>query len=236
MTGVDAENDSRIAAGVLNNPVIYDRFAGGVTVNQLATDFGRTYEIVKSSNLHAQAQRENVTTTRADVLLRVNQSYFARTESAGGSARSPSRPSNRANWLPIRRRRLQKSNLKSGLDVSFANVDLAQAQLLLIQAQNDLQASFAELSDDLGYSDQRTFELADQPPPPAPPPDVAPLLQEAMQNRPELISLGLDVKSAQSYATAERDLWFPTISAVGRHGTDPLPSGRSFQPVRGGGI
>jgi outer membrane protein len=34
---------------------------------------------------------------------------------------------------------LEKNKIKSGLDVSFANVDLAQAQLLLIQAQNDLQ-------------------------------------------------------------------------------------------------
>ena len=60
---------------------------------------------------------------------------------------------------------LAKSSLKSGLDVSFANVDLAQAQLLLIQAQNDLQASYAQLSDALGYADQRTFQLADEPSP-----------------------------------------------------------------------
>ena len=38
---------------------------------------------------------------------------------------------------------LQKNKLKSGLDVSFANVDLAQAQLLLIQAQNGVEASYA---------------------------------------------------------------------------------------------
>ena len=45
---------------------------------------------------------------------------------------------------------MEKNKLKSGLDVSFANVDLAQAQLLLVQAQNDLQASYAELSAALG--------------------------------------------------------------------------------------
>ncbi len=77
LTGVEAEHDSRVAAGALNNPVIYDRFADGVAVNQLVTDFGRTYELVKSSNLYAKAQQENVTATRADVLLRVNQAYFA---------------------------------------------------------------------------------------------------------------------------------------------------------------
>ena len=85
LTGVDAENDSRIAAGALNNPVIYDRYANGLTVSQLVTDFGRTHELVKSSNLHAQAQQENVVTTRADVLLQVDQSYFCGSKGASGA-------------------------------------------------------------------------------------------------------------------------------------------------------
>jgi outer membrane protein len=108
-------------------------------------------------------------------------------------------------------------------------VDLARAQLLLVQTQNDLQSSYAQLSDAMGYSDQRTFQLAGEPLPGIPPSDVSPLIAEALQNRPEIISQGLDVRSAQSYATAERDLWFPTISAVGVTGLvpyrqDPLPS------------
>jgi len=77
LTGAYAENNSRIAAGVLNNPIIFDRYANGVTISQVITDFGRTYELVKSSNLHAQAQQESVVSTRADVLLQVDQSYFA---------------------------------------------------------------------------------------------------------------------------------------------------------------
>jgi outer membrane protein len=124
---------------------------------------------------------------------------------------------------------LAKSSLKSGLDVSFANVDLARAQLMLVQAQNDVQSSYARLSDALGYSDLHTFQLADEPAPGAPASDVAPLIVEALQNRPEIIRQGFDVRSAQSYATAERDLWFPTISAVGVAGLipyrqDTLPS------------
>src|SRR5579862_9362585 len=57
LTGALADKDSRIAAGALNNPVIYNRYANGVTVGQLVTDFGRTQELVKSSNLNAQARQ-----------------------------------------------------------------------------------------------------------------------------------------------------------------------------------
>jgi outer membrane protein len=220
LTGVEAENNSRIAAGSLNNPVIYDRFSEGLAVNQLVTDFGRTYQLVKSSHLRAQAQQENVTATRADVLLALNQAYFGALKAQAVLQVAEQTVKSRQ-LVAEQTSALQKSNLKSGLDVSFANVDLAQAQLLLIQAKNDVQASFAELSNDLGYSDQRIFQLADEPLPPEPPADVTPLLQEALQNRPELIRQGLDVKAAQSFATAEGDLWFPTISAAGATGLIP---------------
>ena len=221
LTGVKAENNSRIAAGGLNNPVIYDRFAEGVAVNQLVTDFGRTNELVKSSNLHAKAEQENVTATRADVLLRLDQSYFSVLKAQAVLQVAEQTVKSRQ-LVADQTIALQKSNLKSGLDVSFANVDLAQAQLFLIQAKNDVQASFAELSRALGYSDPRTFTLAEEPLPAPPPPDFGPLLQEAMSSRPELIGLDFDLKSAQSYATAERDLWFPTISAVGTAGLIPF--------------
>jgi outer membrane protein len=219
-TGVKAENDSRVTAGALNNSIIYSRFADGVTVQQLVTDFGRTHELVKSSNLHARAQEENITTSRADILLQVDGAYFNALKAQAVLQVAQETVKDRK-LVSDQVTELQKNKLKSGLDVSFANVDLAQAQLLLVQAQNDVQASYAELSAALGFADQKIYQLAEQPTPPAPPTDLSALITEAMRNRPEIISQQLDVGSAQSYATAERDLWFPTLSAVGTAGLTP---------------
>ena len=219
-TGVKAETNSRVAAGALNNSIIFSRFADGVTVQQLVTDFGRTHELVKSSNLHAKAQEENVTTSRADVLLQVDAAYYNCLKAQAVLQVAEETVKDRR-LVSDQVTEMEKNKLKSGLDVSFANVDLAQAQLLLVQAQNDLQASYAELSAALGLADQKTFQLADQPVPPAPPSELSVLIAEAMRDRPEIISQQLDVSSAQSYATAERDLWLPTISAVGVAGLTP---------------
>jgi outer membrane protein len=219
-TGVEAETNSRVAAGALNNSIIFSRFADGVTVQQLVTDFGRTHELVKSSNLHAKAQEENVTTSRADVLLQVDAAYYNSLKTQAVLQVAEETVKDRR-LVSDQVTELEKNKLKSGLDVSFANVNLAQAQLLLVQAQNDLQASYAELSAALGFADQKTFQLADQPLPPTPPSDLSVLIAEAMRNRPEIISQQLDLSSAQSYATAERDLWLPTISAVGTAGLTP---------------
>ena len=70
-------------------------------MTQLVTDFGRTHELSKSSHFHAQAEQENVITTRADVLLRVNLSYFG-VMKAQSVLQSPRKPSRRANWLQIK--------------------------------------------------------------------------------------------------------------------------------------
>ncbi len=220
LTGAAAVPDSRIAAGALNNPIIFDRYSNGVTVGQLVTDFGRTHELVKSSDLHAQAQQEGVVTSQQDVLLQLDQAYFdvlkaqAVLQVAEGTVKQRQLVSDQITTMA-------KSLLKSDLDVSFANVNLSEAQLLLIQAQNDVQASFANLSTALGYADQRTFALAEIPVPPAPSTDLPSLIQEALQNRPELVGQRLDVNSAQTYATAERDLYFPTVSAVAAAGLTP---------------
>src|SRR5277367_538699 len=221
VTGVDAENNSRIAAGALNNPVIYDRFAEGITANQLVTDFGRTHELVKSSDLRAKAQQENVVTTRADVLLAVDQSYFAvlKTQAVLAVAQETVKA---RQLVSDQVTELEKNKIKSGLDVSFANVDLAQAQLLLIQAENDVQASFAQLSDALGYSDERTFVLAEEPAPSTAPAALPDSIQQALRDRPELVGQRLNANAAHSYATAERDLWLPTISAIGTAGLIPF--------------
>ena len=60
---------------------------------------------------------------------------------------------------------LAESKLKSTLDVSFANVNLAEAKLILVSAQNDMAGAFAQLSAALGYQDSRTYSLVDEPVP-----------------------------------------------------------------------
>lgn len=39
-TGAGAEPNSRIAAGTLNNPIIFGRYANGLSASELITDFG----------------------------------------------------------------------------------------------------------------------------------------------------------------------------------------------------
>ncbi len=221
LTGAEAVDSNRIGAGILNAPSVFDKYANGFSINQLITDFGRTHQLVKSSDLHARAQQENVVTSRADVLLQVDQSYFGVLR-AQALLRVAQQTVSARQLVSNQVTQMAANLLKSQLDVTFANVDLAQAQLLLIQAQNNLQGSYADLTRALGFADQRTYSLTEPAQAPAPPGDLTTLIQQALMNRPELISQQFEVNSAQTFATAERDLWLPTISAVGAAGLIPF--------------
>ena len=118
-------------------------------------------------------------------------------------------------------RTLAKNSLKSNLDVSFANVNLAEAKLILASAQNDLKASVAEFATAIGYPNQQNFVLTDEAFPEPPPPDVKGLIGEALRNRPELASLRYEQEAAAKYSKAERDLWMPAVSTVASIGLVP---------------
>jgi outer membrane protein len=58
---------------------------------------------------------------------------------------------------------LAKNQMKSSLDVSFAEVNLAQVKLLVVQAQNQLDAASADLSQAMGNHTNRLMNSMKSP-------------------------------------------------------------------------
>jgi outer membrane protein len=220
VTAVGADSGSRLAAGALNNPVIYSRIGTGVIVNELITDFGRTGSLVQSAALSARAQQQAVNFSKADLLLRTDGAYFAvlRTQALRGVAQETIRA---RQDVVDQVNALFQSKLKSALDVSFANVNLADAKVLLSDAENNLRSAEAQLARLLALPNDARFDLA-EPPQGAPlPPDSGTLVQEALQRRPDLLQRRLDVESAQQFARAEQLLSRPSVGLQGAAGYVP---------------
>jgi outer membrane protein len=216
LTGAEAPEGTRIAAGGLNNPSILSRAAAGVTFGQLVTDFGRTGDLVQSNQLRADAQRTSVDSYRADVVLQVDRAYFDALR-ADAVRRVAEETVAERQLVVDQVTALAAANLKSSLDVSFAQVNLSEAQLMAVQAKNDLQAAYARLSTAMGVP-PGTYRLTDEPLPPPPPGDSAPLVAEALRNRPDVIAERLATQAAERFADAEHALSFPTVTAVGTAG------------------
>ena len=222
LTGVDSEAGSRIAAGALNNPVIFPRAAAGATVSQLLTDFGRTTNLVSSSQFQAKAEDKNAAATTADITLAVDRAFYNVLETRE-LVKVAEETIKARQTLADRVGALAQAKLRSDLDLSFANVDLSRAKLLLLESQNNYQTSLAALSAILGYPDEQAFEVVQQGEEITPPsPDVLPLITQALQQRPEVASLQFQVESAHKNSNAEHDLWRPTVSALGTAGIAPV--------------
>ncbi|HXM59559.1 MAG TPA: TolC family protein [Terriglobales bacterium] len=222
LTGVDAQSGSRITAGALNNPIIYERFAAGVMVTQLITDFGRTTNLISSANYASKAENQNAMASKEQILLAVNRAFYNALQ-AHALVTVAQQTLGERQTVTNQVEALFKSKLKSELDFSFASVNLAQAKLLLLDAQNNENAAFATLSMVLGFSSLQDFQLVEDTNPLAPPPgNVDDLISQAFSDRPEILSLQFQYQSARKFQTAERDLLFPTIRAMGAVGDTPV--------------
>jgi outer membrane protein len=215
------DEGTRIMAGGLNNPSVYDRGAGGLAVSQLITDFGRTANLTASSKFQAQAENQNANATREQVLLQVNVSYFGALE-AQAVLHVAQQTLDTRELLLNQVSLLASNKLRSELDVSFARVAVQEGKLLLQKAQNNLDDATTSLSTALGYREPQSFQLVESSQSTFfNTNEVSLLVETALSERPELLSLRNQHDAALRFAKSERDSRLPTISAVGVAGDAP---------------
>src|SRR5205807_9382798 len=101
--------------------------AGCSSVHQLATDFGRSSNLLSSSEFSAKAEDQNAAATRADILLAVDQAFYnsldpqALVHVAEETVEAPQ-------TLVDKVQALTSAKLKSELDLSFSKVELARSE------------------------------------------------------------------------------------------------------------
>jgi outer membrane protein len=221
ITGSQGNDLARIGAGDLSASRLFSRFGQGVVVNQLITDSGRTPNLVANSRLEAKATAQNSQATRYDVLLQVNRAYFDVLH-AQAVVKVAEQTVSARQLLSDKVTELARNSLKSQLDVSFADVNVSEAKLLLLRAQDTVQQTLAELGRAMGSDVSANYQLADEPLPAAPPATADQLVAQALGNRPELAGLRFSRDAAYKFAAAEKDLARPTVSVIAVGGLIPF--------------
>jgi outer membrane protein len=229
ITAVTANTGSRISSGYLTASSLLEHAGMGVQLNQLITDFGRTRNLVASAQLQEKARAADAEASRQDIVLATDQVFFAVIE-AQETLQVALQTVSARQTLTDQVSALTSSKLRSDLDLSFAQVNLSQAKLLQLNAQNNLDAAKAALSAVLGYDRQMNFQLVDDDKeslPPLPASSEA-LIAQAMQNRPDLQSLQFNELAARKFSKAQHEQLLPTISALGVAGDTPVGSSQYF--------
>jgi len=220
ITGSQSYDGSRIGAGNIQASRLFQREAQGVVFQQLITDSGRTPNLVASARFEAQAAAQNSTATRYTVLLDVNRAYFDVLR-AQETVKVAQQTVAARQTVDTQISELTKAKLRSDLDVALADVNVSDAKLLLLRAQDSVTGALAELGRAMGSDQPANYQLADEPLPAAPPASANSFVAQAINNRPELASLRASRQAAYKFYYAERDLKRPTVSAIATAGYIP---------------
>ena len=214
LTGSAANQEARIGAGFLTDSRLFNRVGQGINVTQLITDSGRTKNLLASARSQQSAVQQTYQATRYDILMRVNQAYFGVLR-AQATIRTAKQTIATRQTSVDQVTALANNNLRSQLDVTFVEVNLSEAKLLLLEAQDQEQEAYAELTRAIGAQQNAIYMLAEEPVPASPPADPETLVAQAMNGRPEIASLRLQLDSANQFERAEHDLKLPTVSLTG---------------------
>jgi outer membrane protein len=192
------------------------QYAGGVIANQRLYDFGFTQNLVNSSQFATRAQEQDVTAQRAVVTLVVQRAYLTSlkrhrlVQIAEDTVRERGIIRSQVDIL-------YRQQLKSKLDLNLVQVELTNAESLLVKARNDLKASFAELNRAMGVPGSEDYVLEEVPTAVRPQRPLETLITESLSH-PELQRAKELTRSADSRLTATKRQYLPTVSAVASGG------------------
>lgn len=220
-TGAGADHQTAISAGMLQTSALASRAAGGVTLTQLITDFGRTMKLAQAASLRAEAQDGVVRVRRAETVLKVHQAFYAALGAA--ALREVAAATAESRKVTLRQvRGLSDSKLRSTLDLSFAEVAVSEAELALYEAENRVKEANAMLAASLGMDHQESFQLVDPIDVPNLDADLQDLIAKALASRPELAVAKFNQSAAEHFAEAEHRSRYPSVTASASAGSAPF--------------
>src|SRR5262249_44003786 len=189
--------------GLVGTP-IKKHTGGSLNLVQTLLDFGRTRSTVHARREEAAVSAETLHADQNRVTLDAQQAYLQTLQSR--RLLEVNRQILEQRQLVARQAEtLRQNGLASRVDVDLAELNVSQAQLAVVRAQNDVETAFAALSSAIGRQIPSTTALEDvvpasPPTPPTPTPSapapstVAPVpappldqsITEARRGRPEL--------------------------------------------------
>jgi outer membrane protein TolC len=217
-------------SGSLPKPTNY-MTTPGLRVDYLITDFGRTaHRILSQKSLAASAEKD-VLTSKALAILSVEQAYLTCLKQQRLVDISRSVLDERE-LIRQQTEGFYRRQLRSKLDLDFASVEANRAEVVLIKAQNNLALAFAALNAAMGLQGSGNYQLEPVTLSVLPSANPDSLVQDALNQRPELLGSKDRVQAAEEALQAAKALRFGSITSIGTlayswWGREEQPSGTS---------
>jgi outer membrane protein TolC len=206
----------------------FDDYSGGLLLQQNLYDFGKTSAQVKISSLNLSSSKLDLKWTQNQVMFNVKQSYFGVLR----AKRNLKVAQDTVNQFELHLRQAEgfyKVGIRPRFDVTKAQVDLSNARLNLIKAQNAMRLAMAALDNAMGVPESDGYELEDIL-------DFSPVrtgfneaLEKAYSARPDLNSTLAQKKAMETSIDLAKKGYYPSVSGNASYNLDgaafPLADG-----------
>ncbi len=204
---------SYIPASTSENQGPYRQYAATGNLTQLLMDFGKSFAQIRAHKLNTEATRYELQNARDQVVFNVKQAYFTLLSAQRTRDVVLESVAQFARHLEYARARYQ-IGAKPRFDVTKAEVDLSNAKVDLIKAENAVRLGMIVLNNAMGLPGTGTCAVED---------DLSPELSDtafpdaehrALASRPDLLSIQKQKSSAMESIRAAKMGHLPVINGT----------------------
>jgi len=214
--------------GVSASSAAVDQYTGRAALSQNIYDFGRTSTQVKIQNLDLDSSRADLEDVYQQTVFNVKQAYYgvlAANRNVAVAAESVKQFQQHLEQAEG----FFEAGTKPKFDVTKAQVDLGNAKLNLITAQNSLKISKVVLNNAMGVPDAPEYEIEDNLDFIKYEISFDKAIETAYANRPDLKSLVFKRQATESSIDLAAKDYYPTLSGNAAYNW----SGQEFPPDHG---
>jgi outer membrane protein len=222
----DPYSTSTISAGQA-----YDSYSSSISLSQNLYDFGKTSTQVKVQEFNRDSSRSDRDNVIVQVAFAVKQAYYGLLQARRN--RDVSRE-----VVGQFRQHLEQAKAffevgtKPKFDVTKADVDLSNAKLNLLKAENAVRLGQVALNNTMGMPEAPEYEVVDQLPFQRVTIDLEEVTRRAYERRPDLKAIDVKKRSLEQSIELARKGYYPSVTSSASYGwgasSFPLDQGWSF--------
>jgi outer membrane protein len=193
----------------------FNFFRNGITASQLLWDFGQAWQRRKAAGASADAQADTEASTRLTTDLTIRSAFFTARAARDAVAVARETLGNQTKHVE-QIQAFTEVGTRPEIDLLQAKTDQANAEVQLINAENDYATARALLNQAMGVEAPATYEVVGQPTEPIPGEAGAldPLVDEAIRARPDLAAVGAQLRAQELTNKATVARYYPTLAAA----------------------
>lgn len=219
-----------VSTSALSASQAYDSYSSSLAMSQNLYDFGKTSTQVKIQELNRDSSRSDLDNVVIQVTFAVKQAYYALLQA--GRNRDVSREVVGQFQQHLERAKaFFEVGVKPKFDVTKADVDLSNAKLNLLKAENAFRLGQVTLNNTMGLPEAPDFEVVDQLAFQRVTVDPEEVTRRAFERRPDLKAIAVRRKSQEQSIELARKGHYPTFTGNASYswggGSFPLDQGWS---------